>query len=319
MGFPGLVLFVYGRVPVRVIDFGRGRCPLPDPAPGDRHRPEASRGPEALSPPRRFHAATNVRLETVFGHVLEAEFALLSSVSEVVRRPWGAILVAPDYPAIHEANMAWVDAVPPGGISQVLLELDGAMRAQGISFRRLEFSDAKAAHRLQAGLVDLGYRADRTLAMVRLRPAPCIRNEDLEVREVDTPEEWAVFDALMEEMNGESGHAPEVSQAHIERHHERADALGERVYLGLLGGEGVGLATLIPRERLGLVAELGTRKRFRRQGIARTLLDEVSDRANALRLPYVGLISRWENDPARALYESLGFEPVGEIRGFHKD
>ncbi len=263
-------------------------------------------------------ASTNVKLETLFAHVLEAEFALLSCVSDVTRRPWGAILVAPDYPAIHEANMAWVDAVPPGGLSQVLLELDETMRIQGISFRRLEFSDPKAAHKVQGTLVDLGYAADRTLALVRLRPAPCIRNEDLEMREVDTPEEWAVFDAVMGELLEESRYAPEVSQALLERYHERGPILGERVYIGLLGGEAVGVVTLVPREKLGLVAELGTRKGFRRQGVARTLLDEVCDRASAMRLPYVGLIARWENDPARALYASLGFDPVGEIRGFHK-
>ncbi len=264
-------------------------------------------------------APTNVKLETLFSYVLEAEFALASSVSQVLRRPWGAILVAADYPSIHEANMAWVDAVPPGGISQVLLELDEAMRIQGISFRRIEFSDPKAAHGVQGTLVDLGYRADRTVALVRLRPAPCVRNEDLEVREVDTPEEWAVFDAAVQEMNEEAQYSPEVSQALIERHHERAPVLGELVYVGLLGGEAVGVATLVPREKLGLVAELGTRKGYRRQGVARTLLDDVCERATVHGLPYVGLIARWENDPARALYSSLGFDPVGEIRGFHKD
>ena len=46
--------------------------------------------------------------------------------------------------------------VPAGGISQVILELDGAMRAQGISFRRLGVSDPKAAHGGEQTLGDLG-------------------------------------------------------------------------------------------------------------------------------------------------------------------
>ena len=47
--------------------------------------------------------------------------------------------------------------------------------------------------------------------------------------------------------------------------------LKERVYMGLFGGEGAGVATLVPRTRLAYVAEVGTRPKFRRRGVARRL------------------------------------------------
>ncbi len=236
----------------------------------------------------------------------------------MIRRPWGAIFVAADYPAIHDANLAWVDTVPKSGLPQVLLEHDEAMRAQGISFRRLVFSDSKIAFKAQKQLVDMGFAPTRDLAMVRLGTSTCIRNPDLEVREVDTREEDEVFDAILAELHAERGYSDEVSQALIERYHERFPPLKERVYMGLFGGEGAGVATLVPREKLAFLGEVGTRPKFRRRGVARTLVEEVSNLSQQLGFPYVGLVTAWDNEPARTLYGSLGYQPVGEIRGFLK-
>lgn len=243
---------------------------------------------------------------------------MLSSVSEVIRRPWGAILVAADYPAVHDANLAWVDKLPKSGLPQVLLEYDEAMRAQGISFRRLVFADAKAAFKTQKQLADMGFQPTRDLGMVRLGVSTCIRNPDLEVREVDTPEEWEVFDAVLAELHAERRYTEEVSQALTDRFHERAPGLKERVYMGLFGGEGAGVATLVPREKFAFLGEVGTRPKFRRKGVARTLVEEVSNLSQQLGFPYVGLMTEWDNEAARTLYGSLGYQPVGEIRGFLK-
>ena len=239
-------------------------------------------------------------------------------MSGVVRRPWGAILVAADYPAVHDANLAWVERLPKSGLPQVLLEHDEAMRAQGISFRRITFADPKAAFKVQKPLAGMGFQPTRDLAMVRLGTSTCIRNPDLEVREVDTPEEWEVFDAVLAELHAERGYSEEVSQALIDRFHERAPGLKERVYMGLFGGEGAGVATLVPREKLAFLGEVGTRPSFRRKGVARTLVEEVSNLGQQLGFPYVGLVTEWGNEAARTLYGSLGYQPVGEIRGFLK-
>src|SRR5881296_2616419 len=145
----------------------------------------------------------------LFAHVLEASFATFSSVSRVRVRPWGAIFVAPDYPAVHDANMAWVERIPKSGISQVLLELDSEMRSQGISFRRLEFADPQAAYDAQEGLVRLGFAPTRAVAMVRLGESACIRNPDLQIRAVDTSEERAVFDAVLADLHHESRYSKE--------------------------------------------------------------------------------------------------------------
>ena len=254
----------------------------------------------------------------LFAHVLEASFATFSSVSRVRVRPWGAIFVAPDYPAVHDANMAWVERIPKSGISQVLLELDGEMRSHGISFRRLEFADPDAAYDAQEALVGLDFAPTRGLAMVRLGESACVRNPDLMIREADTPEEWAVFDAVLSEIHAESGFSAEVSRELVKRYHARRRKLGERMYIGLLGGVGAGAVTLVPRNKIAFIAEVGTRPTFRRRGVARTLVEEVSSIGLQMGIPYVGLSTAWENEAARALYETLGYRPVGELRGFLK-
>ncbi len=274
---------------------------------------------KAQGPPLRTKEASpapGTRFEELLSEVAKASFATLSSVSRVQKRPWGALAIAPEYPAVHEANMAWVERVPKSGIGQVLLELDNATRSQGISFRHLEFADAGVAHQVQGTLIDMGFSPSRILAMVRLGVSTCIRNPDLQVREVDTPEEWDVIEAIFSELHAESGYPAEVSRELLERHRARLSKLKERVYMGLFGGEGAGVATLVPRPRLAYVAEVGSRPKFRRRGVGRTLVEEVSNLAQQMGIPYVGLTTAWDNEPARALYTSLGYQAVGELRGF---
>src|SRR3989442_2669714 len=215
----------------------------------------AKRKTKSSPPPHEEEApASGTRLEELFGLVREAAFRTLSSVSRMQKRPWGAIFVAPDFPAVHDANMAWVDRVPKDGIGQVVLELDNATRSQGISFRHLEFADPQAAHEVQAPLVEMGFTPYRSVAMVRLGVSTCIRNPDLEVREVDTPEEWDVFDAVMSELHRESWYAEEVSRELVDRYHARLAKLKERVYLGLFGGEGAGVGSLVPGGKVAYLA-----------------------------------------------------------------
>src|SRR5256712_8772434 len=267
---------------------------MPKGAPKGKPKRPPTPEKEAVTP------AAGSRFDELFSEVLQASFATLSSVSRVQKRPWGALAIAPDYPAVHDANMAWVERVPKSGIGQVLLELDNATRSQGVSFRHLEFSDPGAAHEVADTLTDMGFAPSRMLAMVRLGVSTCIRNPDLEVREVDTPEEWEVFDAIFSELHRESGYSDEVSREIIERHRARLSKLKERVYMGLFGGEGAGVATLVPRTRVAYVAEVGTRPKFRRRGVGRTLVEEVSNLAPQLAIPSVGPTAARDNEPTQA-------------------
>jgi len=95
----------------------------------------------------------------------------------------------------------------------------------------------------------------------------------------------------------------------------RAEAIGERRYLAFLRGEPAGTFTLWPRGRFALIGNVGTVPRHRMRGVARTMIFQACSRAVDLHFEYVLLTAALLGTP-RVMYETLGFRPVGEIRGF---
>lgn len=58
---------------------------------------------------------------------------------------------------------------------------------------------------------------------------------------------------------------------------------------------------------------------WRRQGIGRMLLYHLIDKAKEKKLQDVFLLVRPTNEPARKLYDSLGFKPIGVRRDYYHD
>ena len=86
--------------------------------------------------------------------------------------------------------------------------------------------------------------------------------------------------------------------------------------LGLLDERG-GLALLRITADEAEILTIGVLPVMRRQGIARTLLDEGIAHARAVGVRAVFLEVGIRNRPARALYEAAGFEEVGRRRRYY--
>jgi ribosomal-protein-alanine N-acetyltransferase len=86
--------------------------------------------------------------------------------------------------------------------------------------------------------------------------------------------------------------------------------------LGLLDGRG-GLALLRITADEAEILTIGVVPAMRRRGIARALLDESLMQAEALGVRTVYLEVGVRNQPARALYEAIGFEEVGRRRRYY--
>lgn len=69
----------------------------------------------------------------------------------------------------------------------------------------------------------------------------------------------------------------------------------------------------------GEIANIAVAPDQRRHGIAAHLLDDALDAARRLSLAAVYLEVRVSNDPARQLYASRGFEPVGRRRAYYRE
>ncbi len=68
----------------------------------------------------------------------------------------------------------------------------------------------------------------------------------------------------------------------------------------------------------GYLSNVAVAPGWRRQGLAQALLKALLERARALELAFVTLEVRRGNAPAVALYEKLGFSPVGERKNYYE-
>lgn len=69
----------------------------------------------------------------------------------------------------------------------------------------------------------------------------------------------------------------------------------------------------------GQITNLAVAPAWRRLGLGRRLMLELIGRAEQMRICRLFLEVRQGNAPARHLYESLGFEPIGLRRGYYAD
>lgn len=67
----------------------------------------------------------------------------------------------------------------------------------------------------------------------------------------------------------------------------------------------------------GYISNVAVAPRFRRQGIARALIEALTARSDEKELSFLTLEVRQSNAPAIALYESCGFETVGTRKNYY--
>lgn len=69
----------------------------------------------------------------------------------------------------------------------------------------------------------------------------------------------------------------------------------------------------------GYITNVAVSPDFRRQGIARALIAELTAKAGENKLAFVTLEVRESNAPAIALYTGAGFVPVGKRKNFYSN
>ena len=84
-------------------------------------------------------------------------------------------------------------------------------------------------------------------------------------------------------------------------------------------GEAVGYAGLLVAADEGYITNVAVSPDFRRQGIARALIAELTAKAGENKLAFVTLEVRESNAPAIALYTGAGFAPVGKRKNFYSN
>ena len=235
--------------------------------------------------------------------------------ADLETKPYGFVARDLEHPLLHDTNLAWLDSAPEGGIGSVLDDLDEAFRGTEVRDRSLWFADADLAFANQDALVALHFQPRAELVMAKVGLPSCIVNPDLVVEEVGRGASEEDFHRVQAAIHKESGFSPEVSHQVYEVERSRGAALNERAFVGYLHEEAAGTYSLLPRGRFGLIGSVATLPSFRMRGIGRTMIFDACSRTIGAHCEYVLLTTDLFDSP-QAMYKSLGFVPVGELRGF---
>ncbi|HEY5538276.1 MAG TPA: GNAT family N-acetyltransferase [Thermoplasmata archaeon] len=233
------------------------------------------------------------------------------------RTPWGTIYRDDRFPLIHQANLGWVSHLPADGPTKILADLDEAFRGTAVSHRTLLFEDAERAFEVQDELVPLGFRPTADLALAKVGLPDCIVNPDLELR----PAEGRASDdfrTIMMVTEAGFGYSPSVIEQMYGLWRDRSLHIGIRPYVAYLNGTPAGTISVWPRGVFAWIDDVATHPNFRMRGVARTMIFEACKRAIEARCEWVILTSDLFDTP-QEMYQSLGFEPIGEVRGFLRE
>lgn len=235
----------------------------------------------------------------------------------VRRTSYGATIRTDDFPRIYMANMAWVERVPQGGLDEILDDLDAAFEGSAVRHRNVEFEDAQVAFEHQEAFVERGFRPLSELAMARVGLPACITNPDVAIREVGTEAPEEDYRRLRMRMFAGLEYDREESEQlyAIARHH--GALLGQHDFVGYFQGSPAATISLWPRGLFAYIGDVATMPEFRNRGVARTLIFEVSKKALGAGCEY-SLLFTDPFDSPKAMYKTLGYEPVGEVRSFLK-
>jgi ribosomal protein S18 acetylase RimI-like enzyme len=110
-----------------------------------------------------------------------------------------------------------------------------------------------------------------------------------------------------------------ISESQMRRMDQIYDVVLEHSVAARAGGEWVGMAMLAQRGDRGWVSSVGVIPAWRRRGLARAMMERLLASARELGLVEVTLEVIDRNDPARDLYEALGFRAVRELLSWRRD
>ena len=241
--------------------------------------------------------------------------------SRVVPTPWGTFVWNADYPLVHDlANCGWVDRWPPDlSVEDLIADLEKRSRRAGLRHQLLLFADSSLADRAQDALMRAGFAHVPGMNLASLGSRPH-RKPRQEVRVVETTAQedaTAVWRVVAQEL-GASHSPPEESRQQVAYDRQRYEQLSARIFLATIGTRSVGYGVFINRRGLGYVFQVYTLPRFRRRGVATTIILHLLEASEDAGNRRTALTVNSSNEPALGMYRRLGFVEVGEKRNFER-
>ena len=271
---------------------------------------------------RKVHSAGSLGTAVDTDELLRAIVEFLQiwreQAPENVRTSWGMIYRDDRFPLIHQANLGWVATLPEGGPKKIIDDLANAFRGTAVPHHALLFEDAETAFGIQEEFARLGFRPTADLALAKVGLPDCIVNPELEVRPAADEPAANDFRSVMMATEAGFGHSHEVIEQLWGLWRERSRRVGMRPYVAYLNGAPAGTISLWPRGIFAWIDDVATHPDFRMRGVGRTMIFEACKRAMEAHCEWVVLISDLFDTP-QEMYKTLGFEAIGEVRGFLRE
>ena len=244
-------------------------------------------------------------------HVIRFWQALDRRLGDVEPTWWGAVVTAPAFPAVWDANYARVDTPADDlALSEVARALRPALERVGTDVFHVVSFHAGGTTRLLSELSTNGHRLSWDLVMEHdLRGSDA--DPGVPVAELDPDAAlWERVEASMALFGIEPAVAAQLRDLEVA---VQADA-GKR-WFGVRDDAGsvVALAALVLLEGVGYLDNVATFPEGRRRGFATALTARALAEARAAGADRVFLLADPDADPVIGLYERLGFRRAGLI------
>ena len=242
-----------------------------------------------------------------FLHEIEA-----SSATRIEACRWGQAFFNEKFPIKWDMNYVRIDD-PEATPEAAAEEVERVQGEAALKHRKVHVDDEALGAKLAPGFADLGWKVTKIVAMARYhldrtraKPLPVEEMTDAELRPY--MERW-------DRSNHEIDQA-EVDQLAGARAHLMEAVKGTN-FAALIDGDVAGWCEYYTNGDVAQVENVCTFEEYRNRGVASSVVMTGIERAEASGAGLVFLLADEEDWP-KALYEKMGFEPVGYIYEFLK-
>lgn len=216
------------------------------------------------------------------------------------------------FPVKWDMNYVRIDD-PRATPRSVTEEVERVQGEAGLEHRKIHIDDEALGAKLAPGLADLGWKVTKIVAMARQHPDR-LRAKPLQVEE-KTEAELRPYKERWDRGNHDITPA-EVDQLAGARSH-LMEAVDGTNFAALINGEVAGWCEFYTKGDVAQIENVCTFESCRNRGAASSVIMTAIEKAEASGADLVFLLADEEDWP-KALYEKMGFEPVGYIYEFLK-
>lgn len=237
-----------------------------------------------------------------------AEDALAAASAELFELDVGRVIRQPAFPHVYDANLVRRARLRVETLDQSLRRLAAPLEQVGARHLQLSLDGADVPDAVGLLLRRRGFGRERLLAMTLPGAAHGAPDPEVCLLEVPSESAWERFVYAMDRMNREEAwYAPSVSLEIVGSMRAKHERGAIRIFIAVRDGRVVGAVGMGLFDRTASVLSVGTLPHARGQGVGRTLVLGVVERARALGADLIYLVARADDSPQQ-MYCKLGFE-----------